>query len=189
MAPGEVGGQLLGGLQKTQVTQHLLSAGSCPGDMFTCRNTQCVWKENPECDGQKDCDDASDERGCGKSLTAGLLDMGDRPQPTAADLDSCNTTGLGGTEERQGHSTTCQAKSRCLHQDKGNCTLGTPWSHHQLQRVMTRPTFLVSWHAGQAPHAHKLLGADHEAVAVLVKLAKIFLSRISCFRRVSGRML
>ena len=172
------------------MTQALLSPGSCSGDTFTCRNTQCVWKENPECDGQKDCADASDERGCGESLAAGLLDVGDRPQPTAADLDSGNTTGLLGTEESQGHGTTRQANSRCRHQDEGNCTLETPWSHCQLQKVMTRPTFLVDWHAGQVPHAHELLGADHEAVAeMIVKLAKIFLSRISCFRRVSGRTL
>ncbi|XP_009878884.1 PREDICTED: transmembrane protease serine 9 [Charadrius vociferus] len=52
-----------------------LKSGSCPGDMFTCRNTQCVWKENPECDGQKDCDDASDERGC---------DCGSRPAMQSA---------------------------------------------------------------------------------------------------------
>lgn len=76
MAPGGVGGQLLGGLQKTQVTRALLSPGSCPGDMFMCHNTQCVWKENPECDGRKDCADASDEKGCGECPAAGLLGMG-----------------------------------------------------------------------------------------------------------------
>lgn len=48
------------------MTRALLSPGSCPGDMFMCHNTQCVWKENPECDGQKDCADASDEKGCGE---------------------------------------------------------------------------------------------------------------------------
>lgn len=39
--PREAGGSLLGGLQKTQVTQALLSPGSCPGDTFTCCNTHC----------------------------------------------------------------------------------------------------------------------------------------------------
>ncbi|KAM9265696.1 transmembrane protease serine 9 [Morus bassanus] len=47
-----------------------LKPGSCPGDTFTCPNAQCVWKENPECVGQKDCADASNERGC---------DCGSRP--------------------------------------------------------------------------------------------------------------
>lgn len=50
------------------------------------------------------------------------------------------------------------------------------------QRVVTRSTFLVGQRAGQVPHAHKLLGADHEAEADLVELAKRFVSRISCFR-------
>lgn len=127
VARGEARGWLLGGLQKTGVTQALLSPGSCPGDTFTCLNTQCVRKENPECDGQKDCADASDERGCGESLAAGLLDVGHGPQPAASGLDSYNSTGLLGTKESQGHGTACQA-NRCLHQDEGNCTLGTPWS-------------------------------------------------------------
>lgn len=52
--------------RSARVTRALLSPGSCPGDMFMCHNTQCVWKENPECDGQKDCADASDEKGCGE---------------------------------------------------------------------------------------------------------------------------
>lgn len=48
---------------------------------------------------------------------------------------------------------------------------------------MTRPDdFLVGRHAGQVPQAHKLLGADHEAEADLVQLAKRFISRFSCFR-------
>lgn len=94
VAPGGARGQLLGGLQKTQVTEALLSPGSCPGDLFTCRNKQCVSKENPECDGQKDCSDASDEKDCGESLAAGLLGSGDRPQVTRC---SRNSTGLLGT--------------------------------------------------------------------------------------------
>ncbi|POI27876.1 hypothetical protein CIB84_008375, partial [Bambusicola thoracicus] len=87
VTPGGVGGQLLGGLQKTRVTRALLSTGSCPGDMFMCHNTQCVWKENPECDGQKDCADASDEKGC---------DCGSRPaMQTASRI-------VGGTEASRG---------------------------------------------------------------------------------------
>ncbi|NWY06590.1 TMPS9 protease, partial [Nothoprocta ornata] len=42
----------------------LPSPGSCPAHGFPCRNGQCVWTENPECDGRKDCSDGSDERGC-----------------------------------------------------------------------------------------------------------------------------
>ncbi|NXI43363.1 TMPS9 protease, partial [Galbula dea] len=49
---------------KTQVSQVLLSPGSCPGDMFTCHNTQFVWKTSPECNDQKDCASGSDGRGC-----------------------------------------------------------------------------------------------------------------------------
>uniref|UniRef100_A0A8C8B707 Transmembrane serine protease 9 n=1 Tax=Otus sunia TaxID=257818 RepID=A0A8C8B707_9STRI len=64
-----------------------LEQGSCPGDAFTCRNAQCVWKENPECDGQKDCADASDESGC---------DCGSRPaMQTASRI-------VGGSEASRG---------------------------------------------------------------------------------------
>ncbi|XP_010005565.1 PREDICTED: transmembrane protease serine 9 [Chaetura pelagica] len=64
-----------------------LKSGSCPGDMFTCLNTQCVRKENPECDGQKDCADTSDERGC---------DCGSRPaMQTASRI-------VGGSEASRG---------------------------------------------------------------------------------------
>ncbi|XP_009578755.1 PREDICTED: transmembrane protease serine 9, partial [Fulmarus glacialis] len=64
-----------------------LKSGNCPGDTFTCLNTQCVWKENPECDGQKDCADASDERGC---------DCGSRPAMQTA------TRIVGGSEASRG---------------------------------------------------------------------------------------
>ncbi|XP_009282561.1 PREDICTED: transmembrane protease serine 9 [Aptenodytes forsteri] len=64
-----------------------LISGSCPGDTFTCLNNQCVWKENPECDGQKDCANASDERGC---------DCGSRPAMQTA------TRIVGGSEASRG---------------------------------------------------------------------------------------
>uniref|UniRef100_A0A8B9S3R7 Transmembrane serine protease 9 n=1 Tax=Apteryx owenii TaxID=8824 RepID=A0A8B9S3R7_APTOW len=60
---------------------------SCPGDRFTCHNTQCVWKGNPECDGQKDCSDASDEKGC---------ECGSRPAMQTA------TRIVGGSEASRG---------------------------------------------------------------------------------------
>nr|XP_032633696.1 transmembrane protease serine 9-like [Chelonoidis abingdonii] len=41
-----------------------LKSGSCHGNVFACQNSQCVWKENPECDGRADCSDGSDEAGC-----------------------------------------------------------------------------------------------------------------------------
>uniref|UniRef100_A0A8C5LB88 Transmembrane protease, serine 9 n=1 Tax=Jaculus jaculus TaxID=51337 RepID=A0A8C5LB88_JACJA len=41
-----------------------LSSGHCPGNSFSCRNSQCVIKENPECDDRPDCPDGSDEAHC-----------------------------------------------------------------------------------------------------------------------------
>uniref|UniRef100_A0A8C8SM45 Transmembrane serine protease 9 n=1 Tax=Pelusios castaneus TaxID=367368 RepID=A0A8C8SM45_9SAUR len=40
------------------------ASGRCPSHAFTCQNSQCVWKENPECNGRADCADGSDEAGC-----------------------------------------------------------------------------------------------------------------------------
>lgn len=44
-----------------------LPSGHCPGHAFSCRNSQCVTKVNPECDDKVDCSDGSDEAHCGQS--------------------------------------------------------------------------------------------------------------------------
>ncbi|KAM6332228.1 transmembrane protease serine 9 [Alca torda] len=86
-AYGTISSASLAGPSEASPHRPGLKSGSCPGDMFTCRNTQCVWKENPECDGQKDCADASDERGC---------DCGSRPaMQTASRI-------VGGSEASRG---------------------------------------------------------------------------------------
>ncbi|XP_027275096.1 transmembrane protease serine 9 isoform X3 [Cricetulus griseus] len=41
-----------------------LKSGRCPGNAFSCDNSQCVSKENPECDNRVDCSDGSDEAQC-----------------------------------------------------------------------------------------------------------------------------
>ncbi|XP_043358785.1 transmembrane protease serine 9 [Dermochelys coriacea] len=64
-----------------------LKSGSCPGNIFACQNSQCVWKENPECDGRADCSDGSDEAGC---------DCGSRPTMQTAHRI------VGGTEASRG---------------------------------------------------------------------------------------
>ncbi|XP_075592296.1 transmembrane protease serine 9 [Balearica regulorum gibbericeps] len=86
-AYGTISSASLTGPQEVSAHRPGLKSGSCPGDTFTCLNTQCVWKENPECDGQKDCADASDERGC---------DCGSRPaMKTASRI-------VGGSEASRG---------------------------------------------------------------------------------------
>ncbi|KAM8795041.1 transmembrane protease serine 9 [Eudromia elegans] len=63
-AYGTISSASLAAAAEPPLSPALPSPGSCPGRAFPCRNGQCVWKENPECDGQRDCADASDERGC-----------------------------------------------------------------------------------------------------------------------------
>ncbi|KAE8631323.1 hypothetical protein XENTR_v10001152 [Xenopus tropicalis] len=41
-----------------------LKSGSCPAQVFACKNTQCIVKQNPECDNIRDCKDGSDEKNC-----------------------------------------------------------------------------------------------------------------------------
>lgn len=48
-------------------TRFFSASGHCPGNAFTCGNSQCVTKVNPECDDKVDCSDGSDEAHCGQS--------------------------------------------------------------------------------------------------------------------------
>ncbi|KAM7327878.1 hypothetical protein ACRRTK_014245 [Alexandromys fortis] len=50
----------------SQVTERDLKSGRCPANTFSCANSQCVSRENPECDDRVDCSDRSDEAQCGQ---------------------------------------------------------------------------------------------------------------------------
>ncbi|XP_054395262.2 transmembrane protease serine 9 [Pongo abelii] len=54
----------LTGRHKGPLAERDLKSGPCPGNSFSCQNSQCVTKVNPECDDQKDCSDGSDEAHC-----------------------------------------------------------------------------------------------------------------------------
>ncbi|XP_040273762.1 transmembrane protease serine 9 [Bufo bufo] len=41
-----------------------IKSGSCPSQVFACKNSQCIVKQNPECDNVRDCKDGSDEKNC-----------------------------------------------------------------------------------------------------------------------------
>lgn len=43
----------------------------CGTFTFQCEDRSCVKKPNPECDGQLDCRDGSDEQHCGESASCG----------------------------------------------------------------------------------------------------------------------
>lgn len=59
----------LGEMECDQKLGSFLPSGHCPGNTFSCRNSQCVTKVNPECDDRVDCSDGSDEAHCGQSPT------------------------------------------------------------------------------------------------------------------------
>ncbi|XP_030878595.1 transmembrane protease serine 9-like [Leptonychotes weddellii] len=52
------------------------SPGHCPGNTFSCQNSQCVTKVNPECDDRVDCSDGSDEAHCDCGLQPGWKTAG-----------------------------------------------------------------------------------------------------------------
>ncbi|XP_008579041.1 PREDICTED: transmembrane protease serine 9 [Galeopterus variegatus] len=54
----------LTGTHKGPLTERDVKSGRCPGNSFSCGNSQCVTKVNPECDDRVDCSDGSDEVHC-----------------------------------------------------------------------------------------------------------------------------
>nr|XP_035956873.1 transmembrane protease serine 9 isoform X3 [Halichoerus grypus] len=76
-AHGTIVSAELTGSQKGPLTERdLKSAGHCPGNTFSCQNSQCVTKVNPECDDRVDCSDGSDEAHCDCGLQPGWKTAG-----------------------------------------------------------------------------------------------------------------
>ncbi|XP_015422493.1 PREDICTED: transmembrane protease serine 9 [Myotis davidii] len=63
-AHGTIVSAELTGNQKGPLAERDLKSGHCPGNAFSCGNSQCVTKVNPECDDSADCSDGSDEAHC-----------------------------------------------------------------------------------------------------------------------------
>uniref|UniRef100_G1LG04 Transmembrane serine protease 9 n=1 Tax=Ailuropoda melanoleuca TaxID=9646 RepID=G1LG04_AILME len=75
-AHGTIVSAELTGSQKGPLTERDLKSGRCPGNTFSCRNSQCVTKVNPECDDRVDCSDGSDEAHCDCGLQPGWKTAG-----------------------------------------------------------------------------------------------------------------
>ncbi|XP_069354013.1 transmembrane protease serine 9 isoform X2 [Eulemur rufifrons] len=74
------------GSQEGPLAERDLKSGHCPGSAFSCQNSQCVTKVNPECDDRVDCSDGSDEAHCDCGLqpawrTAGRIVGGMEASP------------------------------------------------------------------------------------------------------------
>nr|XP_005888448.1 PREDICTED: transmembrane protease serine 9 [Bos mutus] len=77
LAPyGTIVSAQLTGSQKGPLTERDLKSGHCPGNVFSCGNSQCVTKVNPECDDTADCSDGSDEAHCDCGLQPGWKTAG-----------------------------------------------------------------------------------------------------------------
>ncbi|KAM4707389.1 transmembrane protease serine 9 [Discoglossus pictus] len=61
---GNISAAVLSDTQRLSFYAIGLKTGSCPTQVFACRNSQCVVKQNPECDNVRDCNDGSDEKNC-----------------------------------------------------------------------------------------------------------------------------
>ncbi|XP_045058486.2 transmembrane protease serine 9 isoform X1 [Desmodus rotundus] len=70
-----VSAELIGN-QKGPLSERDLKSGHCPGSAFSCDNSQCVTKVNPECDDTADCPDGSDEAHCDCGLQPGWRTAG-----------------------------------------------------------------------------------------------------------------
>ncbi|XP_073743417.1 transmembrane protease serine 9 isoform X3 [Callorhinus ursinus] len=75
-AHGTIVSAELTGNQKGPLTERDLKTGHCPGNTFSCQNSQCVTKVNPECDDRVDCSDGSDEAHCDCGLQPGRKTAG-----------------------------------------------------------------------------------------------------------------
>uniref|UniRef100_A0A8C8Z2H1 Transmembrane serine protease 9 n=1 Tax=Prolemur simus TaxID=1328070 RepID=A0A8C8Z2H1_PROSS len=74
------------GSQEGPLAERDLKSGHCPGSTFSCQNSQCMTKVNPECDDRVDCSDGSDEAHCDCGLqpawrTAGRIVGGMEASP------------------------------------------------------------------------------------------------------------
>uniref|UniRef100_G1PQI0 Transmembrane serine protease 9 n=1 Tax=Myotis lucifugus TaxID=59463 RepID=G1PQI0_MYOLU len=75
-AHGTIVSAELTGSQKGPLAERDLKSGHCPGNAFSCGNSQCVTKVNPECDDSADCSDGSDEAHCDCGLQPGWRTAG-----------------------------------------------------------------------------------------------------------------
>uniref|UniRef100_A0A8C3X8F8 Transmembrane serine protease 9 n=1 Tax=Catagonus wagneri TaxID=51154 RepID=A0A8C3X8F8_9CETA len=75
-AYGTIVSAQLTGNQKGPLTERDLKSGRCVGNAFSCGNSQCVTKVNPECDDTADCSDGTDEAHCDCGLQPGWRTVG-----------------------------------------------------------------------------------------------------------------